>query len=130
MKDTWAHGTFATLEIAICVCECRKLNHRNPRIRTAILVLGGRSGVKVSGPVAHTLWIWSGGHGVPSGTSPAQESSIFVFECRGLDHSNRVLQADISNIANSLKPFKIHFSKSLILMGISKRSEKALSREG
>ena len=106
-------GTFATLEIATLLWECRELNHRNPRIRTAILVLGGRSGVKVSGPVAHTLWIWSGGHGVPSGTSPAQESSIFVCECRGLDHSNRVLQADISDTTKILKPLKIRFQRAL-----------------
>jgi hypothetical protein len=69
----------------------------------------GPSGVKASGLVFHTLWIWHGGWGAASGTSATLESSIFVCEGRNLDHSNRLLTARISIIDDILKALKMEF---------------------
>jgi hypothetical protein len=88
-------GTSAGLQDSIFVGEGRGLDHLNCMDRTVILVPGGPSVVKASGLVALTLWIWPGGRGEPSGTSAALESSIFVGEGRGLDHSNRLVSAVI-----------------------------------
>ena len=54
---------------------------------------------------------------VPSGTSAALESSIFVGEGRGLDHSNRLLKARILAIGNILKALKMEFYGFLSYFG-------------
>ena len=52
-----------------------------------------------------------------SGTSAALESSIFVGEGRGLDHSNRLLKARISIIADILMVLKMEFHGFLSCFG-------------
>jgi hypothetical protein len=102
-------GTSAAQESSIFVGEGRGLDHSNCMDCTVILVPGGSSVVKASGLVALTLWTWPGGRCEPLGTSAALESSIFVGEGRGLDHSNRLLKARISIIADILKALKMEF---------------------
>jgi hypothetical protein len=58
-----------------------------------------------------------GGWGVPLGTSATLQHSIFVGECRGLDHSNRLRKAHISIIFDILKALKMEFHGFLTCFG-------------